>query len=524
VVGLAGSWGGNGAVLLGDSLHVAEAWAAARLFPRVQSLALGVILFWCTAGAAVDILGFGALLGVPSAQLVFGFASQLFSGVAGAFMAEGFLRLLPRRVRALPRETRTGLQQYFSWWAMWLLVAPGLILTLVFGRITFDEQRRRAQAESQAAAAGAAAAVAALDVGDACWSMAAGLEVAASGAGPDASALTRCAAHPVPAACAARPSGRALASSPQLAVGSAATVSPSGRGTRWRRFGRRRRRAVLLRLSMPCAANDVRRLPGGRAGGQVPGRVPEAQRRDSADLVSLKSDDGALMPRRPALWLAASGRRGVTATADPELPWSVWLDQPLADAAHPQRGGATGGRLPGIVALSAAGDCGAGAVRSPAAGGWTGGRRAGVGRIGRRRRLLDDLAASPIAEVHGLANRFTCMHRLATTTSDRAAQREAAPRLAFGGGSPGGPATQLHAVAGDLTASRHRQHLGHAGQRVLRKVGRRLQDCAGGDTVARAGRRRVRALIPRVGRMEEATDVRSRSDRQRPFLVRRTCS
>jgi diguanylate cyclase (GGDEF)-like protein len=141
--------------------------------------------------------------------------------------------------------------------------------------------------------------------------------------------------------------------------------------------------------------------------------------------------------------------------------------------------------------------------------------------------LLGDLAASPIAEVHRLATRFTRMHEALTyhdALTGLPNERLLVDRLSVAVAQAADPPSCFTLLMVDLDRFRVIDStLGHTlGNEVLRKVGRRLQDCVRiGDTVARVGGDEFALLLPRVGRMEDATDVALKvmDAIKRPFLV-----
>jgi diguanylate cyclase (GGDEF)-like protein len=141
--------------------------------------------------------------------------------------------------------------------------------------------------------------------------------------------------------------------------------------------------------------------------------------------------------------------------------------------------------------------------------------------------LLDDLRMHPIAEVHGLAARFTRMHEALAyhdALTGLPNEKLLLDRLTVAVAQAEDPPRSFTVLLVDLDRFRVIDStLGHTlANEVLRKVGRRLQECVRvGDTVARVGGDEFALLLPRIGRMEEATDVALKvmDAIKRPFLV-----
>jgi diguanylate cyclase (GGDEF)-like protein len=128
-----------------------EALLTYLFWRRAGSLVLGVSVFWLLIGAGWDALTYHQLVGLGWSYVVLLFIKQLLNGLLNALLVEIVLRLpsfWPRTARAV------RLRQFVFSGLVAVVLAPGLLLAILFTRATYQRHLEVAQARSELTAAG----------------------------------------------------------------------------------------------------------------------------------------------------------------------------------------------------------------------------------------------------------------------------------------------------------------------------------------------------------------------------------
>ncbi len=123
-----------------------EALVAYRLWRRFGSLVLAVSVFWFGIGWLCDLVGYHWLVGIAGTYVVLLFIKQLLNGVLNALIAEVALRI-PAISRRARRPVR--LRQFVFGGIVAVVMAPGLMLAILFTRATYSRHVAAAQTQSE---------------------------------------------------------------------------------------------------------------------------------------------------------------------------------------------------------------------------------------------------------------------------------------------------------------------------------------------------------------------------------------
>jgi diguanylate cyclase (GGDEF)-like protein len=490
------------------AVHVVEAWAASWMYERLRSLPAADMLFWCTAGAALDAVGFGLIHEQPLEAVALLYAGHVFGGAASAFVAEAALYAVARwGGRRTPAMT---LGRFLSAAAMWLVVAPGLLLTLAFAALTYREQRGRAEQDARRAAVQAGQAVDAF-VAERRRELEAMAEAAARSA-----------------AAAGRPVARidvdrqrdAHPGFTSLVLRSAAAPAASTRVVQ-----EPAREAPHLVLSAALPGEPFARLDG-TVDASALAAVLDRQRPPEAETVLLGAPGALARAGRSG---TGGGRRHAAEEAVASLGATVRVEQPLAAVQAGARRALlrlVAAFLVVVLLVHAATAALARTMAVPLA------------RMDQAARALqagrpvdpapaDELMRSPIAEIQGLAVQLAGLHESLAfhdALTGLPNQKLLLDRLSVAAAQAVDTRTSFALLLADLDRFRVIDStLGHTlSNELLRKIARRLQECVrAGDTVARVGGDEFALLVARAGRMEDATELAMKvmDVVRRPFLL-----
>jgi diguanylate cyclase (GGDEF)-like protein len=508
---LAGGAAAGSEALAVAAVHVIEAACAAWVYPRLQSLAAAVAVFWCTAGLWVDAVVFGWLFDHSMAAVALRYAGHVFGGLVSAFIAGAALHLA---ARPWTRPTPAGsVRRYFSVSAMWLVVGPVLALTLLLAATTYREERARANDEARRATEATAAAVAELMAarGQALDRMADEVARAASGRPVARTDLDRQReANPGFAAVRLREDGE---------------VSPD----RYRVVDEPLQDVPLLVLGAALPASGARPAPWleGTLDRAVLRAALERHRPPEAE-VALWAAGVRLARADPRPPLGPAQRHATLATV-PSLGWTVKMEQPLEAVQRGARGALLRLLLAFLAAVAVV-QIAAGVLAHTVAAPLTRLDQAAQAMEAGRpvdAALTDGLGRSPIAEIRSLAAHLAGTHESLAfhdAMTGLPNQKLLLDRLSMASAQAVDARTSFALLLVDLDRFRVIDStLGRTlSNELLRKIARRLQECVrAGDTVARVGGDEFALLVPRGGRMEDATElaIKVMDVVRRPFVV-----
>src|SRR5689334_6490911 len=126
-----------------------EALLTYALWRRTGSLVMSVSVFWLLVGSLWDGLTYHGVVGLAWSYVVILFIKQLLNGLLNALLAEAALRL----PWLAPRTTHSvSLRQFVFSGIVAVVVAPGLLLAILFTRGTYERHVEVAEARSALAA------------------------------------------------------------------------------------------------------------------------------------------------------------------------------------------------------------------------------------------------------------------------------------------------------------------------------------------------------------------------------------
>jgi PAS domain S-box-containing protein len=123
-----------------------ETSAAYFVWRRTGSLAFGVMAFWLTLGWGVDLLLHGGVAGLDADTLALLYVNQLFEGISNALAAEvalGAVRRFPAGLRGL-LEPAAPLRAYLFRHAAFVVLLPSVVLGLIHTRAAYLDRLERA--------------------------------------------------------------------------------------------------------------------------------------------------------------------------------------------------------------------------------------------------------------------------------------------------------------------------------------------------------------------------------------------